>query len=438
MRLSDDDVTFFYETWLPLLRWVNERKAVVPGKAIVTRGDNDIELLRKVRDALWADDALLDTFVAENPAGLSPRALGLVASWRHRRAGTFVVFRELAKYTVVIDEHAPKTAYAVLGLRQPIADMVPWMPCFVKTVMLPFEGRIIFDGLLEVYSVHLGPGVRRHYDEIYRTCKSRIVTGLTAATAPTNVIELRAPDAPSPPRAPEPAAAAKKKPSKRAAVEKAPVNPGRCEACGEVVSKRAMTGHLARCAALLARSTKGKPTTVYRIVAESPGAPMYWLYLDVPSGAKLSAIDSVLRDVWLECCGHLSAFTIGGVSYSSQPMDDGWSPVPDRAMTAKVSAVAGAPTWRYEYDFGTTTELRLRVVGSHTGPGGRVRLVARNVAPTWPCVACGAPATEICAQCFYDDNGWLCERCAKKHECGEDYLLPVVNSPRTGQCAYAG
>ena len=33
---------------------------------------------------------------------------------------------------------------------------------------------------------------------------------------------------------------------------------------------------------------------------------------------------------------------------------------------------------------------------------------------------------------------WLCEDCAKTHECGEEMLLPVCNSPRLGVCGYCG
>jgi hypothetical protein len=28
--------------------------------------------------------------------------------------------------------------------------------------------------------------------------------------------------------------------------------------------------------------------------------------------------------------------------------------------------------------------------------------------------------------------------CAAKHECGEEMLLPVLNSPRAGVCGYCG
>ena len=48
------------------------------------------------------------------------------------------------------------------------------------------------------------------------------------------------------------------------------------------------------------------------------------------------------------------------------------------------------------------------------------------------------PATNICCHCIYDGDGWLCDACLDKHECGEEMFLPVVNSPRVGVCAFEG
>ncbi|MDI6903856.1 MAG: hypothetical protein QMC77_09015, partial [Methanocellales archaeon] len=54
------------------------------------------------------------------------------------------------------------------------------------------------------------------------------------------------------------------------------------------------------------------------------------------------------------------------------------------------------------------------------------------------CESCGKTATRVCTQCVWSGEGWLCDECAGKHECGEDMLLPVVNSPRVGMCGYTG
>jgi hypothetical protein len=97
-------------------------------------------------------------------------------------------------------------------------------------------------------------------------------------------------------------------------------------------------------------------------------------------------------------------------------------------------------TLRYEYDFGTTTELTIKVAAVRRGPADAefIRLLARNDPPEVPCESCGRPAARICSQCIFEGGGWLCRACARKHKCGEEMLLPVVNSPRVGMCGYTG
>jgi hypothetical protein len=56
----------------------------------------------------------------------------------------------------------------------------------------------------------------------------------------------------------------------------------------------------------------------------------------------------------------------------------------------------------------------------------------------FPCVVCGQEATQVCTQCIYENEGWLCDACAPEHACGDELCLPVVNSPRVGMCGYAG
>lgn len=68
-------------------------------------------------------------------------------------------------------------------------------------------------------------------------------------------------------------------------------------------------------------------------------------------------------------------------------------------------------------------------------PRDAVLLLARNIAPPRECEKCGAPAVWL----GVDEEGEFRELCA---ECGgeeaEEWLLPVVNSPRAGVCGYTG
>jgi hypothetical protein len=218
---------------------------------------------------------------------------------------------------------------------------------------------------------------------------------------------------------------------------------GQCVFCKKSYAKGGMTRHLQACQARQeaqeAVAGKTKPVKLFHLVAEGLYTPEYWLHLELPATITLEDLDQFLRDIWLECCGHLSMFEIEGQRYT-QLFDDGYFPE-DKAMTVKLGQVfRPGLEMDYEYDFGSSTDLRLKVVDERTGrvPDQEIKLMARNDPPEILCDVCGKPATEICVMCLYEGEGALCEEHVKAHKCGEDYLLPVVNSPRVGVCGYSG
>jgi hypothetical protein len=183
MHLSAPDVERFYRIWFPLLYYVNQKRQLVDyfpsawGKASV-----EPSAAVTLRDALWADDSLCEAFVSENPTKLAPADLVLVASWKYRVVGDFFVLRYLKKYTVFLLGGKLVRAYAVLGLVSPIEDIVgPYLPVYVKAVLLPFEGKIIYDSLLAPYNVSFGGGIRRDLNANYRYVQEHegIITTLT-------------------------------------------------------------------------------------------------------------------------------------------------------------------------------------------------------------------------------------------------------------------
>src|SRR5262249_42610658 len=143
--------------------------------------------------------------------------------------------------------------------------------------------------------------------------------------------------------------------------------------------------------------------------------------------AQMGELDQFLRDIWLECCDHLSAF------------DDDEVDMEDRVG----NIISKGTKLSYDYDFGSTTHLIVKGVGEREGlivNPGEVRLLARTDPPDIPCGRRRkSPATIIDMENAYDESGWLCARCAEKTGLSEEEMtLPVVNSPRTGVCGYTG
>jgi hypothetical protein len=221
---------------------------------------------------------------------------------------------------------------------------------------------------------------------------------------------------------------------------------GTCELCGAEFTSAGAGRHLAACAPRH-DAAAGQPQDLIHLRVTAPGAAGYWLDVEVRADAKLSALDAFLRDIWVECCGHLSGFEIGGVDYASQVSRDPLSRMfgrrPQRSMGVPMGkALAAADRFTYDYDYGSTTRLQLAVRGRRAGRAGRagVRLLARNHPLVWPCATCGEPATRVCALCIHESsNPFTCDAHARRHPCERGKALsPVVNSPRMGVCGYAG
>ena len=133
---------------------------------------------------------MIEFFADEHPAHLSEDELEIVLSWRHLVSGRFYVFRQLKKYMVFLDTGDPPVAYGVVALTEPFEDLVgPYLPRMVEAMLLPFKGRIVYDGLLSGYNISFGGGIKRMLNDSYRRAKERqgIVTTLPAESARTPV-----------------------------------------------------------------------------------------------------------------------------------------------------------------------------------------------------------------------------------------------------------
>lgn len=186
MQVSMEDVELFFKLKTALLFFVNQRLRLLPDIATIDEfEDLSPEDVVRVRDALFENKALIDAFVDENPAQLAQDECDIVRLWRHAIIGKFFVFRKLKHYTVFLDAAQPPRAYGVLALFDSFDDLLgPTLPVMVQTVLLPFKGKIVYDGSVIRYSVTFGPGARRGFAESYNEAKLRfgIITSLPRAS----------------------------------------------------------------------------------------------------------------------------------------------------------------------------------------------------------------------------------------------------------------
>jgi hypothetical protein len=185
MVLTDDDAALFYRAWGAVLTWVNDLRRIVapfprptPGRPIAP------ELAIKVRDVVWAEDVLRERFLAEGASELSESERELVASWKDRVRGRFVIFKHLQKHSIFMSD----AVYGVRGIYTPFAAMFPDAPVLIEAVLIPFRDVIITDGLIQGYPMHIsfGGGARRMFMERYSAARAagRVHTTLPAPANP--------------------------------------------------------------------------------------------------------------------------------------------------------------------------------------------------------------------------------------------------------------
>jgi hypothetical protein len=199
---------------------------------------------------------------------------------------------------------------------------------------------------------------------------------------------------------------------------------GKCLFCGETHAKAEIDKHLSTHLQGLAKSGQAGKSFLVQVTAD----PIpHFLSLWIDGETAMEIIDKFLRDIWLECCGHLSEFE-GNVG-----------------MKKAGNVFKKGKSLNYEYDFGSSTRLTLTTVDEYPIKADKkIVLLSRNEPINLMCATCKkAPATQICSVCMYEKFAMYCDTCAKKHakKCADfaDYAsLPIVNSPRMGVCGYTG
>ncbi|HSO87034.1 MAG TPA: hypothetical protein VLQ91_10810 [Draconibacterium sp.] len=204
---------------------------------------------------------------------------------------------------------------------------------------------------------------------------------------------------------------------------------GRCLYCDELLSQSEIGRHLAKHLSMMEKESVGKSRSNYCHVEVEAGE--MFLHLLVKGDATMKIIDGFLRDIWLECCGHLSAF--GHKNFKIKMKD-----LVENVFQPRIKIF-------HDYDFGTTTRVFLNAKKQYQlNLKDKIILLSRNEPLKIMCSICKKkPAINLCSVCWYNSEAFYCKACSAKHaETCEDFTeyaeMPVVNSPRMGECGYTG
>lgn len=120
----------------------------------------------RLRDTVFKNRKLIDVFVKENPNKHTPQELAIVSQWKYARVGWCYIIRCMKHHAEFLGSTSKfrltNEVFVVHSRGESFEQIVHMpLPVFVRTVLLPFKDKIIFDGILEFAAKDLGDDVRQ-------------------------------------------------------------------------------------------------------------------------------------------------------------------------------------------------------------------------------------------------------------------------------------
>ncbi len=174
-----EDIKLFYDIHFSLLGYTNSTCQIVdtpngfPSPGHVLRDDLN-RVIVPVRKYLFTHPEIVEDFIQKNPRGFSAQELEIVKGWGQAMMDQFIVYKHLKNYSLFLLEKN-KQLFAVLGLKDPLLEILPKqsLPTMIQTVIIPFRDKIVYDGLLSIYNVSFGPGMRSSLKETTEMIEAR-------------------------------------------------------------------------------------------------------------------------------------------------------------------------------------------------------------------------------------------------------------------------
>lgn len=184
---------------------------------------------------------------------------------------------------------------------------------------------------------------------------------------------------------------------------------GKCYYCGKELTERTIKRHMKNCSEMKKiiedkiQNAKEVRDQFLISIKDKKNPGKYCIYISIDADLQLEHLDKFIRDIWIECCGHSSAFYIDKKEYSSN--SDG-----QLKINIYLKDLLNVnQKFEYKYDFDLTTCLVLEVVEmiEISEDFNQIEIIARNNEEAG---FCNSPRDGICK---YEGN-----------KNGEYYYLP--------------
>ena len=169
--LDKDESRLFFDVIFGLFEFVSRKYNIAaeiwkdnPGKGY------DVNKLKQIANEVWSHTDLIDEYIASAKLPCPQREIA--TGFKSCCQGRYFSERHLKQGRVFISP-ADNNVYMVRGLVSTFDEMFDdiRLPVLVDAVLLPFCGKIVTDGLMNVYPVIIGKALTSELKNMYMTAK---------------------------------------------------------------------------------------------------------------------------------------------------------------------------------------------------------------------------------------------------------------------------
>lgn len=161
-KLSKEDAVLLHKLMNALLFYTNKKLNII--KNVISKEEffrRDIAETVPLRGKIYSSPDAIAEFVKDNPEQLDDDELRIISSWKNKKNGEFFIAKYTPEYAVFYDSEGKK-AYGVAGITDSFEEMFRGhTPIMVKITLLPFKGKITYDGIFMPYPISFGSGMRK-------------------------------------------------------------------------------------------------------------------------------------------------------------------------------------------------------------------------------------------------------------------------------------
>ncbi len=161
-HLSKNGADLFYKLYFALLDYINKKEKISPNlKKIYKQDGFDATELYPIDEYLWKNKSVIDEFIKENPSKLSDEELEIINGFKTAIfSDDFILVGFDREYTKILSEDGKM--YMVKGVRCDLDKLInpKRTPLYIKTALLMFKDKIIYNSFLLTYPIDMGNGFK--------------------------------------------------------------------------------------------------------------------------------------------------------------------------------------------------------------------------------------------------------------------------------------